>query len=213
MGLLYHHAFVMNQTIEKESEVRSSLRSSNNTGGDERVRTSLRSSGNNRECQGGANASSPLSSPTGAAEEEGQVTPQDRVQNLSRLYRREITIQATAYVAAFCFTYIPTVVAMACAMFWFYSPVLDAVSIFTYPMGGFLNILVYTRPKIASLRRTHPEYSRFKCFWLVLRAGGEIPSDDDLAVSCCEAYFCNPNWMLSDISQSNPTQRMTARGS
>ncbi len=206
MGLLYHHAFVVNRAIEKESLVRSSLRNSNNTS----TNQEMEEGGANANGNGNSNSNSNgnASSPARVDVDEGgegslSETPQDRVQHLSRLYRREITIQATSYVAAFCITYVPTVVAMACAMVWYSSPVLDAISIFTYPMGGFLNVLVYTRPKIAGLRRNHPEYSHFRCFWLVLRAGGEIPSEDDLALTCCQAYCCNPTWIVSDISQSN----------
>ena len=45
-----------------------------------------------------------------------------------------------------------------------------------YPIGGMFNILVYTRPKVLSLRRRrHAGYSWFKAFVMVVRAGGVVP--------------------------------------
>ncbi len=120
-------------------------------------------------------------------------TPQDRVLKLSRLYRREIIIQATSYVAVFCLVYFP-------GMITFTSPnPSDVLILFTmifYPLGGFLNILVYTRPKVANLRRTHPECSRLRGFWLVIKAGGEIPDDVDFSVSCCQDCCSIPPWLI-----------------
>ncbi len=164
MGLLYQHAFVWNQTIERE--VRNSI--------------SLRDM-HRKEKEGES-----LEIASDEAADEEMEDPLERVQNLSRLYRREITIQATSYFLAFCFTYIPMMFGVILDIYYINHSVLDAIVIFTYPLGGFLNILVYTRPKVASLRRDHPECSRLRGFWLVLRAGGEIPNEVDLSLSCCQ---------------------------
>ena len=44
------------------------------------------------------------------------------------------------------------------------------------PLGGFFNILVYTRPKVATIRRRRPKkYWWFEAFWMVVKAGGDIP--------------------------------------
>jgi hypothetical protein len=45
-----------------------------------------------------------------------------------------------------------------------------------YPLGGLFNILVYTRPKVLSLRRKNPrQYSWFQAFVIVIRAGAVVP--------------------------------------
>jgi len=146
-------------------------------------------------------------------DEEVTETPQDRVQHLSRLYRREMNLQASCYVGAFCFTYIPMIICVFLTIYKEYPVTISAVVVLTFPLGGFLNILVYTRPMIASLRRTNPECSRLRAFWLVLRAGGEIPSaNDDLTFSCCWNYSCSyscnwfpSRWFVSEYYYSDET--------
>lgn len=54
-----------------------------------------------------------------------------------------------------------------------------------YPLGGLFNILVYTRPAVAVLRRRYPEFSRFRALLLVIKAGGEVPEDDLGRLWCC----------------------------
>ncbi len=44
-----------------------------------------------------------------------------------------------------------------------------------YPLGGLFNILVYTRPKVLSLRRMNPQYYWFQAFVIVIRAGAVVP--------------------------------------
>ena len=53
-------------------------------------------------------------------------------------------------------------------------PVMVQWAIFA-PLGGFFNILVYTRPKVSTLRRRRPEYWWFQAFWMVVKVGGEVP--------------------------------------
>eukprot|EP00553_Chaetoceros_curvisetus_P000631 CAMPEP_0204621594 /NCGR_PEP_ID=MMETSP0717-20131115/7251_1 /ASSEMBLY_ACC=CAM_ASM_000666 /TAXON_ID=230516 /ORGANISM="Chaetoceros curvisetus" /LENGTH=224 /DNA_ID=CAMNT_0051636033 /DNA_START=96 /DNA_END=770 /DNA_ORIENTATION=+ len=51
-----------------------------------------------------------------------------------------------------------------------------------YPLAGFFNIIIYTRWNVRSWRRSHPECSWLRAFWLVLKAGGNLPNmsnDDD----------------------------------
>jgi len=53
-----------------------------------------------------------------------------------------------------------------------------------------VNILIYTRPHAVSLRRNHPNCSRIKALWLVLKAGGEVPDEIDLSKTfdlCCHS--------------------------
>ncbi len=113
--------------------------------------------------------------------------PQDRVQQISILYRREMMIQATCCIGAFFLIHIPVVIGPK-----FHDSVfLEAIFLTFSPIGGLLNMLVYTRPKVASLRRNNPECSRLHGFWLVLNEGGEIPNEVDLSISCCQSC-CRP---------------------
>lgn len=53
------------------------------------------------------------------------------------------------------------------------------ISIFS-PLGGFFNVLIYTRPKIQSMRKLFPCYknsSWIKLFFLVICNGGEVPDE------------------------------------
>ncbi len=193
MGLLYQYAYVVNQTIEREARVPTSLRTKSSV---------------SKEEEGETDDAAPVANGENGENE----TPQDRVQHLSRLYRREITIQATSYVLAFCVTDIPLVIGVSLAENLFFSSVLDAIAIFTYPLGGFLNILVYTRPKVDSLRRrSHPGCSRLRGFWLVLRAGGEIP-EVDLSVSCCQDCCHAPALDDSEYTTASSNNSRNLRG-
>ena len=42
-----------------------------------------------------------------------------------------------------------------------------------FPLQGFLNVLVYTYPHVASYRRNHSELNWFQAFWNVVRSGGD----------------------------------------
>jgi hypothetical protein len=47
----------------------------------------------------------------------------------------------------------------------------------TWPLGGFINILIYTRPKIAILRIRQPQLSWIKAFRTIILAGAEVPDE------------------------------------
>ena len=44
-----------------------------------------------------------------------------------------------------------------------------------YPLGGLFNILVYTRPKLKSVRKRHPNLTWMRCFIEVIKAGVGVP--------------------------------------
>jgi hypothetical protein len=98
---------------------------------------------------------------------------------ISGVYRREIMLQACYFVLAFFVTFI---------FWWVLQLILTAealpsvflmrvTSVF-YPLGGFFNFLAYTRPKIFCLRMRNPEYSWLRAFWCVIKAGGDVPRQD-----------------------------------
>lgn len=226
MASLYHHAYVLNQTIEQELQLSiqtpTSLRSGIRRDGSSRrsiardgsLRTNTPREGGSVRTSTTREDSLRISDPRGGSalatveepeDEAAMETPQDKVQQLSRLYRREMMIQATCYVGAFCITYIPMVICVFLTIYTENPLIISSIVMFTFPLGGFLNILVYTRPKIASLRRNHPECSRLRGFWLVLRAGGEIPSeDDDLFFNCCRDCSCLSAWFESEYDYVYP---------
>ena len=51
-----------------------------------------------------------------------------------------------------------------------------------WPLGGFFNILIYTRPKVSAVRIMRPEHAHsswFTIFLLVVISGGEVPTDNN----------------------------------
>lgn len=97
-----------------------------------------------------------------------------------RLYRKEIFLQACCFVLAFFITFI----------FWWItifrilvqkkmpSSILRIIGRALYPLGGFFNMLAYSRPKVKSLRIKQPEYSLLQAFWCIIKEGGDVPSRD-----------------------------------
>ncbi len=185
LGLLCHHAYVLNRNIKREQYLRAPTTSRQRTTVDEGGDKTPASKDEKHEDLDHSN--------------EENETPQDRLQNLSKLYVRENMIQAVLYVIILLLTY-----SFYAATAIYYRHELDATAIFFLPLGGFLNILVYTRPMVAGLRRTHPEFSRIYGFWLVLRAGGKIPDDDDLSLSCCPGC-CSPSSGYESDGESRHT--------
>ena len=105
---------------------------------------------------------------------------QDTGTTLIRVYRREIILQACYFVLAFFVTFscfmVQQIILIAerqPTVFLF-----RVVAVF-YPLGGFLNVLVYTRPKITSLRIRYSEYSWLRAFWYVIKAGGDMPRREE----------------------------------
>ncbi len=102
------------------------------------------------------------------------------VETLSRLYKRELLTQACCYVLVFFLTNIPCLT-MSLQVINGIPPskIVLRANTMLYPLAGFFNIIVYTRWNVASYRRKHPECSRCRAFCLVLRAGGDLPRQDE----------------------------------
>ena len=143
-------------------------------------------------------------------EEHQQNDEKKNLNHISKKYRREIMIQASCYVGVYGITTIPTAIGFGLI---FFIPCLDVHSLFfivlyiviLYPIGGFLNILVYTRPKVALLSKNNPRYSRFKAVFLVILSGGEIPemiddnNDSDDSEKKCICCACPQKWRKENI--------------
>jgi hypothetical protein len=109
---------------------------------------------------------------------------------LIRLYLREAVVQACLYVLGYVAVYIipfVTCLKMLVNVRSIDNSQIPILMVALFPLGGLYNILVYTRPNIAALRRTEANLSWFKAFLLVIQAGGEVPSTTRTrsCVPCC----------------------------
>jgi hypothetical protein len=98
--------------------------------------------------------------------------------SMARTYRKEMLTQSCLYMSGFLFTY--TFIFMNQFLNIAGRPFPDwshmAISL-TWPLGGFINILIYTRPKIAILRIRQPQLSWTKAFRTIILAGAEVPDE------------------------------------
>ena len=109
----------------------------------------------------------------------GSQTYQDECSenDLVKVYRREFVIQASLYVLAYIaqiFFTLYSMIVLVIVKRHLNDVIVLLASIF-YPLGGLFNILVYTRPKVLSLRRKNPQYYWFQAFVIVIRAGAVVP--------------------------------------
>jgi hypothetical protein len=126
-----------------------------------------------------------------------------------RIYRREIIIQAYCFVVAYFVTFICRwiiyihLLSKAQPSIWFIR-----ISSVIYPLGGFFNVIVYTRPKVVAYRIRHPEITWFKSFWLVLKGGNVLPKEDSeysnisrhmAAINNIIAFTPPPVYVSSDV--------------
>eukprot|EP00553_Chaetoceros_curvisetus_P005973 CAMPEP_0204619498 /NCGR_PEP_ID=MMETSP0717-20131115/5857_1 /ASSEMBLY_ACC=CAM_ASM_000666 /TAXON_ID=230516 /ORGANISM="Chaetoceros curvisetus" /LENGTH=240 /DNA_ID=CAMNT_0051633513 /DNA_START=90 /DNA_END=810 /DNA_ORIENTATION=+ len=84
------------------------------------------------------------------------------------------------------------------------SKTLMRTSAMLYPLSGFFNVIIYTRWNVSSWRRKHPECSRLQAFWLILKAGGDVPKDIEWNESSA--------WIFSRLSCPFRTQTRTHGG-
>ena len=98
-----------------------------------------------------------------------------RSDHFTQQYHREIAFQAFSFLFAFLLTF---------TMYWYISILLMGrnnpsalemrVVHVLYPLGGFFNVLAYSRPKIRALRIRNTGYSWFRAFFHVMRTGGDV---------------------------------------
>jgi hypothetical protein len=93
---------------------------------------------------------------------------------------KQALVQSSLYIASFIICYVAPVISFIVVAlripspawtFWF-------TSIF-WPLGGFFNILIYTRPKVSRYKDSNPEYSRLHVFLIIVLSGGEVPTEID----------------------------------
>ena len=101
-----------------------------------------------------------------------------------RMWRREVIKQATLYVANFLIIY--PVVGIGLILISIDDKENDVIFLVEtilyqglFPLMGLFNMIIYTRPKVKIFRRTHPEFSWLRSFALVVKAGGEVPDENE----------------------------------
>lgn len=110
---------------------------------------------------------------------EPPVPVQSRECIRQRSNARAALVQSSLYLISFsvtyffiAFDYLYYVVSNGDNPNWTFLP----ISIFL-PIGGLLNIMVYTRPKVLSLMDRYPDFPKFVLFLLVVVSGGEAPEE------------------------------------
>ena len=128
-----------------------------------------------------------------------------RDEGLIRVYRRLIMIQALlfvlVYIVTFSFfwvTYLTLLVGKVPTDMTLY------LVAFFYPLGGFFNMIVYTRPKVSYYRIKHPECNWFHVFWIVVKAGGADPETHVNSVA--DGNGINSDPLVSSSSRLAPSQ-------
>lgn len=119
------------------------------------------------------------------------------LQGTNELTKRAMN-QSMLYILAFMLVYAGPIIMVFLHLFGHDRPEENfwLVSIF-YPIGGFLNMLIYTRPKVQTLKEVEPQLPVFVCFLCVILAGGEVPSS---------LVDYNPNSPQRSVSQSRIPQ-------
>jgi hypothetical protein len=104
----------------------------------------------------------------------------NRADTLRALYLRETTVQAFLYTGSVFLCYGPYVVTNLLIIrgvnlsIHALEGLAFGIAAF-YPLSGLSTILIYARPAVGHLRRNYPEFSWIKSFFMVIKAGGEVP--------------------------------------
>lgn len=120
-----------------------------------------------------------------------QQPTESEVNFAARIYRRETMIQAILYVSVFFSTYGVAIFIAFCNISDAEVPTLILfVFVIVYPLGGLLNVLVYTRPSIIALRTSHSDLSWLHAFLVVVNAGGANPDSNTSHLSSFKSMGC-----------------------
>ena len=112
--------------------------------------------------------------------------PEDRVdvtltrsQMKSRARTRKVLVQTVLFIVVFIITSIwPIVITVGFLSRGVKPPVaLDIITKCLYPSNGILLLLVFTRSKVATVLERWEGCSRARAFWVVVKAGFEVPSN------------------------------------
>lgn len=99
---------------------------------------------------------------------------------ISRIRVAEMLTQALLYVLSFFLTFVFAWVASVYYLAGGRPPLWTLYPLaWFYSSGGFLNMLVFTRPKVKILRIRYSDLSWLRAFYLVIKEGGEVPDLED----------------------------------
>ena len=88
--------------------------------------------------------------------------------------QKEVLTQACLFILAMVTSLLFSTITRTCEAFTGELPFWSfLIARILYPMQGLLNILVYTRPHVISVRKRSPHYSWRKAFWIVVQRGGD----------------------------------------
>ena len=130
----------------------------------------------------------------------------------ARARMRETYMQAWLYVIAFFIVYLWPYIFGICEFFDIDIPF--EVSVLTYvfyPLGGFLNILLYTRQKVATVRR-RTSHVWIRCLWIVISKGGETPAPPPRQPAGRRDQRANRDNPRSDDANSSSNRRFSSLG-
>lgn len=101
-----------------------------------------------------------------------------RAERRSRALSRQTLKQSSMYAGAYLIAYAPPLLTY---FGWQrqgqYHPLAFAIVAHTiYPLQGLLTLLVYTRPKVLTVRQQNPDLSWHQAIWEVIKTGGDIPA-------------------------------------
>lgn len=105
----------------------------------------------------------------------GQMNELQRQYTIAKESLTQSSLYVLAYVASYLFLTVALLLHLSGARvpMW----IVYALSVF-WPLSGFFNILVYTRPKVRKLSEKYPEFNRFILFLVVIMSGGDAPPSD-----------------------------------
>ena len=166
MGAISCHIIKKNRILGRRARFTTQLRS----------RSSARHEDNDSDDDDNDNSLRKDRDRTSVAVLEAKSLQQNRSQDKIRLYSREIITQAFYFVISYVMTfsffwalYITILVGKQPPTFLVYT------AAYFYPLCGFFNVLVYTRPKISRYRIENTDASWFRAFWIVVKAGADVP--------------------------------------
>ena len=98
--------------------------------------------------------------------------------NVQKKYAAQMLLQSCLYATSYLFTYLFLVIAIVLSVVDAPRPLWHHLAISaTWPLGGFINIFIYTRPKISIFRKRNPHLSWAEAFRSVIFAGVEVPDE------------------------------------
>lgn len=151
-------------------------------------------------------------------------TTSEFVDRLQRLFVRETMAQGRLYIGVFFLVYVGPIGLSIIHLQSNSKPsfVFFNLAVALYPLGGFFNILVYSRPKVRHLMRRNSDISFLHAVCIVIRAGGDLPDESTFRqasrqvedVSCCRRLFVSRPTVssLTGLSGLDERHRMRRRG-